>query len=519
MAAKGISMRKFKIVLRLHFEERLSIREIAKRVGLAVGTTQKYVSLARNKGLTWPLSGQLEDEEALKFFLRTLPTTRKQHSSERPQADYANVHKELKIKGVTLELLWREQVDQEQNPFSYSRFCHHYRIWRDNQKRSMRQTHKAGDKVFLDYSGKTMSIIDPDTGQIREAQIFVGVLGASNYTYAEATWTQQLPDWIHAQVRMFHFFGGVPALIVPDNLKSAINKACRYEPDINPTYAAFVEHYGTSVLPARPIKPQDKAKVESGVQVVQRWILARLRHRTFVGLKELNAAIHELLVELNQRPFKKLSGSRESLFLEIEKEALRPLPASPYEYKQYKKAQVHVDYHIELNGHYYSVPHQHCGKTVEVWFGHYTVECYVLGQCVASHMVSNKRGAHTTIPEHMPTAHRKHLQWSMERFQHWAQTIGPFTLLLVNHLLTSKGHPEQAYRSCLGLLNLAKQYGEARLEKACEYGWDKGVRSRKSILSILQTNLDQQTSKVQANDQYQSSLGLHENVRGPHYYH
>jgi transposase len=477
MPAKEVSMRKIKEVLRLHFDAKLSQHQIAKSLSLSVGVVNKYLQRFQATGIVWPLPAALEDEAVLRARLQVPAAP---SPVKTPALDFSYLHQELKRKGVTLQLLWEEYCQGIAQPLSYSHVCLQYRQWRSQQPKSMRQTHKAGDKCFIDYAGQTMDIIDPDTGEIRPAQIFVGVLGASNYTYAEATWTQQLPDWINSQQRMLEFFGGVPALLVPDNLKSGIHKACRYEPDVNPTYMQFVEHYGTAVLPARPYKPKDKAKVEVGVQIVERWILAKLRHQTFVGLHELNQAIRALVAQLNQKPFKRLPGTRQSVFESVEKSSLRSLPVQRYEYRTYKLARVNMDYHIELEGHYYSVGHTYCKKQVELWYTQTIVECYYQGRCIAKHVRSYQQGGHTTIPEHMPKAHRKHLEWTPGRFMNWAKQIGPYTLQLVQHLLENRPHPEQGYRSCLGLLNLAKRYGEQRLEKACERGWQQGMRSRKS---------------------------------------
>lgn len=515
MPAKEVSMRKIKEVLRLYFEAQLSQHQIAHSLSLSVGVVNKYLQRFQAAGMAWPLPEAFEDEGALKAHLRPDITPAQPKA---PALDLSYVHQELKRKGVTLQLLWEEYCQGVSHPLSYSHFCLQYRQWRSHQPKSMRQTHKAGEKCFVDYAGQTMDIIDPNTGEIRSAQIFVGVLGASNYTYAEATWTQQLPDWIGSQQRMLDFFGGVPALLVPDNLKSGVHKACRYEPDINPTYAQFIEHYGTAVLPARPYKPKDKAKVEVGVQIVERWILARLRQQTFVGLNELNQAIRALVILLNQKPFKRLPGTRLSLFESLEKPCLRPLPAIRYEYRRYKQVRVSMDYHVELESHYYSVPHTYCKKQIELWYTQHLVECYYQNNCIAQHARSYAQGGHTTIPDHMPHAHRKHLEWTPSRFINWAQQIGPYTLQWVQHLLENRPHPEQGYRSCLGLLNLAKRYGQARLEKACEHGWQQGLRKRKSLQSILEHKLD-----LQASDATQPSTyylpAEHENVRGSHYYH
>lgn len=514
MPTPGVTMRKLKTILRLHFEAKLSQHQIANSVQLSVGVVNKYIKRAQVAGLSWPLSSEEENEDVLKEKLKI--SGDKKPSLPRHSIDFVQLHQELQRKGVTLQLLWEEYQSAGAKPVSYNHFCLLYRDWKQRQPKSMRQTHKAGDKTFVDYAGPTVDIIDRDTGEIRSAQIFVGVLGASNYTYAEATWTQQLPDWLASHRRMFEFFGGVSALIVPDNLKSGVSKACRYEPDINPTYAHFIDYYGTAVLPARPYKPKDKAKVEGAVLVVERWILARLRHQTFIGLTELNQAIKALITSLNQRPFKKLPGSRSSWFEEIDKPALRPLPTYPYEYIQIKKARVNVDYHIELDKHYYSIPFHLIRKEIELRYTTQRLECWHQGQQVALHVRSYRPGAHTTLQEHMPKSHQKHLEWSPGRFLNWAASTGVATTQLVKHLLESKPHPEQGYRSCLGLLSLSKRYGSSRLEKACERAWKLGAKTRKSVASMLEHNLEELPLPSAST---LPNIIQHDNVRGKHHYH
>ncbi len=514
MPAKGVSMRKIKNVLRLHQECKLSQHQIAKSLSLSVGVVNKYLKRAEAAGIKWPLSSELEDEEALRNKLQPEKIIR---TTSHP-INYASIHQELRRKSMTLQLLWEEYVQEEKKPLSYSQFCLLYRQWRTTQPQSMRQNHKAGDKAFVDYAGQTINIIDPDSGEIRAAQIFVGVLGASNYTYAEATWSQKISDWLLSHRRMFEFFGGVPALVVPDNLKSGVQKACRYEPDINPTYADFIEYYGTAVLPARPRKPKDKPKVENAVLVVERWILARLRHHTFVGLEELNAAIRGLLGKLNQRPFKKMPGCRAGLFAVTDQPALKPLPKHPYEIAEIKRAKVHIDYHIELNQHYYSVPYQYIGKEIMLRSTAKLLECHYQGKIIAIHAISVQKGKHTTLPEHMPKAHRKHMEWTPGRFLTWASQVGSATTQYVKNLLESKPHPEQGYRSCLGLLNLAKRYGNERLAKACERAWFLGARTRKSVASILEHKMESQPLPNQQAVS-QSAPITHANLRGKNYYH
>ncbi len=411
MPATRIPMKKIIEVLRLKYEAKLSHEKIARACQLSKGAVSKYVSLAKAKGVTWPLAEDV-DEVALEALL--FPTREKPERFAQP--DCFQIHQELKRKGVTLQLLWAEYVSRHgERAYRYTQFCHHYREWRDRQKRSMRQQHRAGEKAFVDYCGPTVEVVDRHTGEIRHAQVFVGVLGASSYTYAEATWPQSLPDWIGSHQRMLRFFGGVPELLVPDNLKAAVTQASRYAPKINDTYAELAAHYGAAVWPARPYKPKDKAKAEVAVQVVERWILARLRHRTFFSLVELNAAITELLPELNQRPFQGRSESRQDLYEILDRPALRPLPAEDYEYAEWRKAKPGIDYHVEVDKRFYSVPHALVGQVLDLRITAATIEVMHKGKRVASH-ARYGQGRFSTQTPHMPKSHQAHREWSPGRF-------------------------------------------------------------------------------------------------------
>lgn len=512
MPAAGVSMHKIKDILRLHFEAKLSQHQIAASLQLSSGAVNKYLALSKVANILWPLPEDM-DEIKLRSLLR--PHTAK--VSRYQGLDYASIHQELKCKGVTLLLLWQEyEQTHKKSAYRYAQFCTKYRDWVERQKPSMRQIHRAGEKFFIDYVGPTVDIIDPLTGEIRTAAIFVAVMGASNYTYVEATWDQTLPNWIASHVRAFQFLGGVPLLLVPDNLRSAVTKACRYEPKINKTYADLAAHYGVAVLPARPYKPKDKAKAENAVLVVERWILARLRHHTFFGLAELNAAIAKLLQELNHRPFKKLPGTRASQFEAIDKPALKQLPSRPYEFSTFLDARVHVDYHVEVDRHYYSVPHTLIKQLAHVRLTSNAVEFFFNGQRIASHIRSYLKGKHTTLSEHMPTAHQKFSEWSPGRFLNWATDIGPSTCDVIKNVLTKVTHPEQGYRSCFGILAFAKQYGKDRLESACKRAIAIGAPRRHSILSILKNGLDKQPLIKLATSS--SHIKLHENIRGATHY-
>lgn len=506
-----LSMRKIREVLRLKFDCGLSDRQIAKSVCVARSSVADCVRRFQASGLVWPLSSALPDPELEACLFPTLPGVPGQR---RPLPDWPTVHQELRRKGVTLMLLWQEYKATYPAGLQYSRFCDLYQAWRGQRDLVMRQTHRAGEKLFVDFCGQTVPLVDRQTGVIRPAQIFVAVLGASNYTYAEAVASQGLADWIGAHVRAFAFFQGVPEVLVPDNLAAGVTKACRYEPDLNATYAEMAAHYGVAVVPARVRKPRDKAKVEAGVLLVERWILARLRNQLFTSLTALNRAIWELLEVLNQRPFKKLPGSRRSAFEALDRPALKPLPALPYEFAHWKQAKVHVDYHVEVEGHYYSVPHTLVGRKVDLRYTATTVEIFHQGQRVAAHPKVDRRGRHSTVDSHMP-AHHRCAQWSPQRLMRWAEKSGPATAQLIEAILQSRRHPEQGYRSCLGILRLGERFGQTRLEAACQRALAIQALSYRSVESILAHGLDAQP--VTSTEPTQSLP--HANLRGPEYFH
>ena len=513
MPRERLSMRKIKEVLRLKRSCGLTNRAIAHSCGIAPSTVGEYLRLSAAAGLTWPLAAELDDAalEALLF-----PQSPSLPAGQRQQPDWAHLHLELKRhKGVTLFLLWQEHKAVYPEGHQYSRFCELYSQWRGRQDLVMRQTHRAGEKLFIDYAGPTVPVVDRVTGEIRQAQIFVAVLGASNYTYCEATWTQTLPDWIASHVRALQYLGGVPEVLVPDNLKSGVTSPHLYEPDLNPTYQEMASHYGVAVLPARVCRPKDKAKVEAGVQLAERWILARLRHRTFFSLAELNQAIVELLQVLNNKPFQKLAGSRRSLWEELDRPALRPLPQSPYEYAEWPKVRVHIDYHVAVDKHYYSVPHQLVGLRCEARVTAATVEVLHRGRRVASHVRSHLKGRYTTLPEHMPEHHRQYAKWTPERVVRWAGESGEAVSAVATRIIASRPHPQQGYRSCLGVMRLGKQYGNDRLEAACRRALATGACSYKSLASILKSKLDQQSLPQTAAP---APAIEHDNIRGADYY-
>jgi transposase len=506
-------MRKIRDILRLRLSAELSIRQIRNSTKVSVGAIQKLLARADELGLTWPLPDDLDDSRLAQLFYPGTDTT---VSSRYQVPVWPEIHQELKRKGMTKQLLWEEYTQQYPNRcYSYSQFCDRYRRWQKLQKRSMRQTHRAGEKCFVDYCGPTVPIISTGTGEVRDSQVFVGVLGASNYTFAEATLTQALPDWLGSHVRMLEYFGGCPELIVPDNLRSGVSKACRYDPDLNPSYQQLSEHYQLAVVPARPYKPKDKAKAEVGVQIVERWILARLRRHSFFSLAELNQCIRALLVELNEKPFKQLPGNRRQAFERLDKPALKPLPMHPYHYVEIKPVKVNIDYHIQYRLHHYSVPHQYVGESLELHAGDTLVTLYFRQQQVASHPRKHGPGI-TTDPNHMPKRHQKHQQWTPGRLKNWARDIGPEVLVWVGDQLEARAHPEQAYRVCLGLLNLSREYPARRLDAACKIANHEGLTRLKQVKSILQSNHDQLPEQLDLTVDLPQD---HDNIRGPNHFH
>ena len=505
-------MRKTREVLRLKFEVGLSHREVATSLGLSPGTVGKTLSRLEASGLTWA-AAQALSEEALEAKLYAAAPA----APTRPLPDYARVHAEYRRVGGTLDLLHKEHLEEQPGGYGYTQFCEFYRRWLGQRGLTMRQEHKAGEKLFVDYSGKRPHYIDRETGERVDVELFTAVLGASNYVYTEATRSQQLPDWIASHVRAFTFLGGVPRAVVPDQLKSAVTTACRYEPEINRTYAEMAVHYDVAVMPARPAKPKDKAKVEGAVLIIQRWVLARLRNERFFSLIELNGRIAALNDDLNGRVMRKYGYSRRQLFEQVERPALRPLPVEPFEFAEFKKAKVGIDYHIELDRHSYSVPYRLVGELVELRHTNTTVEVLHKHQRVASHVRSFRPGQHTTDPAHMPESHRKHAEWSPSRILDWAAKIGPETAQLANAILTERRHPEQGYRSCLGILRLGKKYSPERLECACARAHAAGARSYRSVSSILEKGLDQLPGSPTP-PAPSSGFDDHENVRGQSYY-
>src|SRR6266849_592452 len=512
MPAERLSMRKVREVLRLRHALSLSYREISEALGVGKTAAGEIVRRAEVVGLTWPLPEVFDDGE----LERRLFTAPGEAQPERPAPAWTKLHEELKRRSVTLVLLWQEYRAEHSDGYGYSRFCDLYGAWRRSVSATMRQTHVAGEKLFVDFAGDTVAVIDPLNGDTRPAHIFVAALGASNFTYAEGRWSEGLADWISVHVNALGAIGGVPKAVVCDNLKAGVTKPSRYEPGINRTYQDLAEHYGFAVLPTRVRKPRDKAKVEVAVLIVERFVLARLRNRRFFSLLELNAAIRECVADLNAKVMRKIGKSRAELLETMERPALDSLPAEPYRYAEWKKCLVAPDYHVEIDKHYYSVPSRLIRETVEARITDSTVEIVHRGSRIASHARSQLPHRHTTIIEHMPSAHRRYAEWTPARMMSAAAKIGPATIALVEAIMKAKPHPEQGFRACLGILRLEKSYGAQRLEAACHRGNDIGATSYGSVASILRHGFDKAYAQESAPD---GEPIRHANIRGRGYYH
>ena len=513
MGAKRLSMRNCTEILRLHWEVGLSNRKIARSQGVGRNSVRRVLTRAEEEGIRWPLPAGMQEEQLEKLlFRRTGPAV------ERPEPDWQAVSKELRRhKHVTLQLLWNEYREQTgPSGYSYSRYCERFRAWSATVDLVMRQEHKAGEKTFIDFAGTGIDIVDAHTGEVTMAELFIGVLGASNYTFAWLCRDQKLPSWTEAHEKMFAYFGGSTQILVPDNLKSGVTKPDRYEPGINRTYEDLAEHYGAVVIPARSGKPKDKAKAENAVQVAERWIVAALRNHTFFSIAEANESVAEKLEELNTRPFQKLEGCRRSLYLEIDRPALQPLPHGRFEYHEWKHVGVNIDYHVEIDAHYYSVPYEYVHEKLWARVTTSTIEVFRKGRRVACHARSYCKGKHTTVAEHMPEAHRQHAKWTPSRIISWAAQNGPATGELVRTLIETKRHPQQGYRPSLGVIRLGKRFTPERLEAACQRALIIGSVSFQSVKSILETGRDR--LELPGEQAEVVTPSEHENVRGPDYY-
>ncbi len=506
MAQARLSVRKIREVMRLKNEAHLSDRQIAAVLGSARSTVQECLKRARSAGLSWPLPAEIDDEE---LSARLYP--RAEIAPRYPTPDFAAIQTELAHKGVTRMLLWQEYKARHPDGCQYSAFCRDYEAWLGRQDAVMRFEHTPGDKLFVDYAGKTMALVDRYTGEVKVAQVFVAALGASHYTYVEASLTQTVADWLGAHVRALEYFGGVPCAIVPDNLKSGVSRVCRYEPDLNPSYQDFAEHYGVAILPARVRKPRDKAKVEVAVQGIERWIMAPLRHQTFFSLGELNAALRIELERYNDRPLSREAGTRRSRFLELDRPALHALPVHGYEYATWKRAKVFLDYHVEFERQYYSVPYRLIGKSVDLRISSHTIEVYYRGQSVARHLRVSGARRFSTESEHRPERHRAVIELNHERLLERAEAVGPATASLLREQVCRRAHPDEALRASLGILRLAHDFSAVALEKACERALALKTYSYRAVRTLIITPPAPAAAAS-------TTAATHDNLRGAGYF-
>jgi transposase len=516
MAQRRTSMKKIREIIRLHEECGLSLRKTAQALNLSRPVTNDYFIRCKRQGLTYEIIKDMPDDELLKV-LQADPADVIDQRYQRLAGNFEYFSRELKRVGVTRHLLWEEYRRKDPDGYGYSQFCYHFQMWENSQEISMHMEHKAGDKLFVDFAGKKLAITDRKTGISKPVEVFVAILGASNLTYVEAAMTQQKHDFIKVNVNTLHYLGGVPRAIVPDCLKSGVTKGDKYEPEINPEYLDFAHHYGTTILPARPYKPRDKALVEGAVKIVYSWIYARLRDRVFYSLEELNRAIRVELEHYNERKMQRYGQSRRELFDEIEKTALLPLPAESYEIREYKRLKAQFNYHVyfSVDKHYYSVPYRYRGKQIDVLFTASTVELYHNNVRIAFYKRNRSKYGYTTVPEHMPPNHRWRDDWNAGKLISWGESIGDEVRMVVETVLSSRQHPEQGYKTCLGILNLAKSFGNARLVKACRRAIDYEQYSYRMIKNILQNNMDIRNEDPTLFD---TAVPLHENIRGRDYY-
>lgn len=513
MAAERLPMRKLREIIRLRLQCGKSGRAIARSVGLSPSTIGTYLGRIALARLTWPLPPELDDDQALE---RHLFPDELHPVSNRPEPDWAWVHRELQRRHVTKMLLWQEHKEAVPKGLQYSQFCARYLEWARPLSATMRQAHRVGEKIFVDFSGSGLDVVDPHTGECRTAVLFVAVLGASNLTYAEPVLAQNLPTWVGCHVRACEYFGGTSEIWVPDNPRVGVTKADRYDPILQRTYEDLSAHYGAAVIPARPYRPRDKAKVEAGVLVASRWILAALRNRTFYSLEELRVAVAELLEKLNHRKMRRLGKSRRELFEEMERSALRPLPVRPYEYAEWAQPKVDLSYHVEHDHHFYSVHFGLIGEHLDLRATETVVEIFRRGQRIESYPRSYARGKYTTRKEHMPRAHLDQVEWTPERLTAWGRKTGPNTAALLEAIMASKAHPQQGFKACLGILRRTRDYPAERVERACARALHFRTLHSASVASILRNNFDQLPLP---GDEPQRALPLHENIRGGGYYH
>jgi len=513
MAAERVPMRKLREVIRLKLQLGLSGRAIARSCHLSPSTASDYLARVAVAKLIWPLPQALDDDGALS---RLLFPDEHAPVPDRPEPDWAWVHSELRRKHVTKLLLWQEYREAEPGGYQYSAFCERYLRWARPLSATMRQEHRVGEKCFVDFSGDGIDVIDPLTGECALAKLFVAVLGGSSLTYAEPALSEDLPTWVGCHVRAFDYFGGVSEIWTPDNLRSGVKKACKYDPEINRTYADLARHYDAVVIPARPYKPRDKAKVEAGVLLAERWILAVLRNRTFYSLGDLREAVKGLVERLNNRPMRRLKKSRRELFETLERGALKPLPSHPYELAEWARPMVQIDYHVAFDEHFYSVPYQLLGEQLDLRATEKTIEIFKGGNRITSHVRSRVKYGYTTKLEHMPRNHREYADWSPTRLVQWAKKVGPSTAQLVEQILRRNRHPVHGFKGCLGIMHLQDKYPIERIERACTRALKHHAYGYRHVAAILKNRLD---TVAPEDESGQATLPLHGNLRGRSYYH
>jgi transposase len=515
MANTTISMSKIRQILRMYSQGRSKL-SIAAQTGVSRNTAKKYLAAFDASGFTFEEINSLNDKELEDFFggSKEMPPDKRLQALRRC---FPHVDKELKRTGMNRRILWEAYRKEFPDGFQYTQFCFYYNQWKARVNPTMHMDHKAGDKLYVDFAGEKLSITDKETGEVIEVEVFVAILGASQLTYVEAVLSQQKEDFIAACEDALHYYGGVPAAIVPDNLRAAVTKSNRYEPTLNETFADFADHYGTTILPARAYRPRDKALVEGAVKIIYSRIYAPIHKQTYHTLAELNAAIKEALEVHNNQPLKGRNYSRRLQFEEVEREALSPLPALRYEFKKQHQATVMKNGHVCLgvDKHYYSVPYRFIGRKVKILYSRSNVEVYYHYERIAMHKRIKSPYSYTTDKDHLATTHRFMTEWTPDRFLEWAASIHEDVRLYILKILDRKQHPEQAYRSCIGILGFAKKAGNERLTVACQRALSYGLYNYKTIQQILENKMDQYQDSLFADE---LPMPNHDNIRGEDYY-
>ena len=508
MARGRLPMRKAKKVLAFHFDEARSARAIAIHCGLARRTVALVLERFAASGLSWPAARDLDDE-ALEAALYPVP-----REALAEDVDWAKVEKDLSRRGMTLKLLWQEWRETHPDGMSYVTWCRRFRHWRPRRDVTMRQNRRPGERLFVDYAGMTVPILID--GVEHQAQVFVASMGVSGRLYAEATLSQKIDDWCASHVRCFEDMGWAPRVVVPDNVKAAVKQPSRYEPVLNETYADLLDHYGVEGFPARVKKPRDKALVENGVLHGERWILAPLRNHVFHDLASLNRAIAVQVEKINARPYADGTGeNRQRRFESVDLPHMKPLPTRRWQRTQWRQNTVHPDYHIAIERHFYSVPHEYVGKEVDVRLRGQVIDVFHRGRQIASHLRSTARGRATTVEEHRPVAHqRAGVEETRARLEQRARDLGPHVHAFVAALMARQNNPEYGFRSCYGVLRLANNHQPERFDDACRYALELGTRTYRSLDNILRTGAD----LANAGPEPETAPIDHSNIRGAEHY-